>query len=386
MAFLSRPQSLVLVAASVIAWLVWGRRGTRAWQGVAALTLLPIAALVLHTLWTSSVGEPFLREFSRSSVLNRIPRDIAGLAGQTVVMASFYIGFFVLPLAPLILSGWSQLRSPTHQKMAIGVGTALLVVGIASTFQGNGPFDGHTWITPSGLGAVDRSHLGHRPLLIPFAGWALLGFLFLTVTYLLFVTVLRPRRRLPMTQRAFVLIGIAGFSSAVFLSSLALQQRVFDRYWLPVIPLLLALAASQARATRLRISIVSVLVLATAVFSTVGTFDSFNTYQAVVDFADDSITSGIDPLAFDGGAAWSALTFGLSDDTPLYIQERGGPFWMQFYAIESYPEYGVALEALDGYEILEQREYRSVLHHQVTYVYLVRRERGLLYFFRVEDF
>ena len=138
--------------------------------------------------------------------------------------------------------------------------------------------------------------------------------------------------------------------------------------------------------TRTRKLIAGLMIVAMGTFSVMATIDSFVAYEAVLEYAEDTLADGVDPQNFDGGAPWSALEFGLTDDTPLYIQERGGPFWMQFYAVTSYPSIGVALEPLDGYRVLDMREYDSLLHLQPVFLYIIEPEPGLPYFFRVEDF
>lgn len=388
LAFLSRPQSLIVLLAAIAAWTIWSSTSRARWQGILAMAWIPVLTFLAHTMWTSKVGEPLLRQMSRESAFGgRQFEDIAALGGQTLVMAAFYMGFFVFPLLPLIWPTRLEWKLNFASRVGLAATTGLITLGLASLVQGQGPFSGHTWVTHSGLGAVDRMHLGHRPSLLPIEVWVLVGLTFLLATAALISSSRIKAQSWPRALRGLVALLSVGFVLAVFASSIALQQRVFDRYWLPAIPLLLAVASSAPRkVTHLKMLASGILVSVTAAVSIIGTIDSFNTYQAVLDFADEAVSEQFDLLEFDGGASWSALTFGLTDDTRKYIDARGGPFWLRFYAINSSPTAGVALETLEDYRVLAKREYVSFLHYRPTYLYILGRDPGEPYFLRVEDF
>ncbi len=383
--FLSRPQVLVVLVAIVLTLMFRRQRHSNWWYGLAAVSVVPLVTVVLHGFWTAHVGEPVLRQFSRESLLLRRPIDIAALASQVVVMSGFYIGLFVLPMFPTLMPGRKSVKRLAADRLALVATVGILATGLILAFQGKLPFEGHTWVTPNGIGAVDRSLLGHRPLLLPPWAWSAAGFVLLSATVALVVRVRSRGASAKSSQGFFLATTVFGFVVAAFISSVALQSRVFDRYWLPVVPLVLAVAASVGLASKRSALLSGAIAGWLGLVSVIGTLDAFSAYQASIDYADEIVADGFDPLSFDGGVAWSALRYGLTDDTPYYIQEKGGPFWLQFYAVESFPVRGLALEPLEGYAILETREYKSILHLSPTFLYVVQPV-GIPFYYRVEDF
>ena len=153
-----------------------------------------------------------------------------------------------------------------------------------------------------------------------------------------------------------------------------------------MLPIAVALAVASARISRNRLVLSTVLVGLLAIFAVVGTRDAFVAHEAAFEFAQESVASGIDPLAFDGGAAWSANQFGVFEESLAPIEERPGPFWVKFYAVNTDPSFGIALERLPGYEILDRVEYESLLLREPTYLYLIHRDASDGYFMRTSDF
>lgn len=382
-AFLSRPQALVMMAAAVVAWFIWGP-STRRWSGIAALAFVPGLVFALHGIWINSSGEPFVRSMSRQGALDRTFGDVVGLGAQSLVGFFIYVGLFVIPLVPLLAGA---VRSPKGRRVNLFLSVGLVSLGISMLLNGQGPFDRQEWITNSGLGAVDRSFLGSRPDLMP--AWAL-GLLTLVMLggAFLFLTHLQngeSRQNIRLSRR-FVLLCVAGFTLAAFASALALQGRVFDRYWLPMLPLVIALAVGAGTNSRKRLAASVALVAVLGLVSVIGSRDAFSTYRQVNAFADAAVVSGVDPLALDGGASWSAAKFGLNDEHPAETLKRIGPYWLKFYAVNSRPEFAVALEPLAGYTVVARRPYDSSLHTEPTFAYLIQRDPELGFYVRSDDF
>lgn len=381
---LSRQQVVIVPIAALIA--IWLRRWNEGrWRITALVAIAPLSAFALHALWTSAAGQPFIRHLSLQSAMSRGTTDIAVLSAQTLTMAPIYIGLFALPFLPLLVPCRQELGQPPR-KTTVALGAGLLTLGAAILFQQRGPFHLQTWLARTGVGGVDRSHLGARPDQLNLPLWGVVTF-FLLLTFLaLFVRLRVPKDKPQRSLIMFLILSVCGFLAAAFASSLALQGLVFDRYLLPLLPFVIALAAAGLVDTTRRFLTATALTALLGLYSMVGVYDAFVAYREVTEMAKDVIASGVDPLEFDGGASWSAATFGLVDDEPVHVRSRRGPYWVKFYAVETDPKLGIALAPLEGYEVLDKREYTSLLHTADTFLYLIRPEPGFPYFQRVEDF
>lgn len=385
LAFLSRPQALVIPVAAALV-LLFRSKYRRDAIDLLAIGGLPTAIVVAHALWTARVGEPFIRGLSAQFFSERVIADAAPFAGRLLLMASVYIGLIALPLLPLLgarQAVWLPRRRFPIMALAFGLATLYL----AMLLTGYDPTARQGWMTSHGLGAVDRSHLGARPELWP--GWvqAALGLLCIISTYVWTVDAAEsPAKRL-QRPRNFVLFVAAAIVASSVVAAMTFHGEIFDRYWLPLVPLILAVAACRAGLSVRRVAISTILLAVIGSFGILGTRDALVAYEEGVKFAEDSVqVLGLSPLQFDGGAAWSAMNFGVADDGPEHILERHGPFWVKFYAVETRPEYGVALEPLDGYEVLGSREFPSILHLAPTRVVLIRGNPDIGYFIDADDF
>ncbi len=387
LAYLSRPQSLLLVGVGFVSWLIWGPKGRDRWIGVAILAFPTAIAVVAHGRWVARVGEPFIREFSRQDALSRSATEHAVLLSQALILAFVYLGIFVLPMLSFLWPKKGEMRALIQRPILVATAVGLIILFGANTWGGEGFIADKTWLNDYGVGGVDRSHLGHRPPLLAPVGLALAAALTFGTSYLFLGTF---AMRLPRAERdapvKFVILMTAGFWFGTYLSSLAVHGHIVDRYWLPVLPLVLALAARTGFASSIRTLVAAGIVSLVAVFSVIAVVDAFVADRAVVEFAEELTGEGMDPLTLDAGATWSAITFGLSDRSLETFLKTRGPYWVKFYAQELRPEYAVALEPIAGYEVLERREYPSLLHHGPTYLYLVRRDPDLGFYVRPDDF
>lgn len=384
-AFLSRPQALVIPLAAALTLIFRSENRSKA-VDFLALGALPAAVFVAHAVWTARVGAPFIRELSMHSLVERGMEDAGPFAGKLLLMASIYIGLIALPVLPLLRTravGLSSRRPLLILTLRLGLASLYAVMLIS----GYDPTDRQTWMLPNGLGAVERSHLGERPELWP--GWfqGLLGLLAVFSTYVWAVNALGEWRMRNSTLRVFVFLSGGGLMVGALVAAMTFQSDIFDRYWLPLIPLIFAVAAASAYRSVWRMALSAFLISAIGIFGVLGTHDALTAHDAVAQFAEESVRElGISPLEFEGGAAWSAMTFGIADDGPQHLLGRPGPFWVKFYAVATSPEYGVALEPLEGYEIIASREFPSVLHLAPTTVYLIRGDPDSGYFRDADDF
>jgi len=382
--FLSRPQMLMVPAVALFAWLRWGDRHRR-FVGALLLVLPTVLVVIGHTLWITDVGEPFIRSLSRRDLFDRSVGNMLKVGAETALSAGIYVGLSVLPLTPLLPLRWRSLFEGDTRRMAIYLAAGFLAMGVALSAAGIGPFDLQAWVSHSGLGGVDRSHLGSRPEL-PFFALVVITFLLYFTTYRLAMRVTQKWKSSPNPLGLkFILVLAAGFVAAVSISSLPLHAHVLDRYWLPLVPLSTAIGVSFAATHRLRASLAWIITIALAALSFVGTYDSFVAYREVNEYAKELIDEGVDPLSLDAGASWAGAYFGPQDEDPIKGIRRLGPYWVRFYAVDSNPTQGIALSAVAGYEIIERRSYESWLHPGTQYLYLVRSRPGQPFYLDPND-
>lgn len=382
-AFLSRPQALVITIATVVIWLVKGPREERVFGAVAALSI-PVVTYAAHSMWTAGTGEPHVRSLYSELVASLDLHALLVFGSQSLVEGSLFLGLFTLPFLPLTAPRAMRAISRAP-RLAVVVGTALAVIAIGGSISRTGPLHGHSWVTGTGFLAVDRSFLGSRAALPEWGTFALMVCFAASVSALVLALSDPGARREKNTSISFTALVLVGFIGAAFLSPLVAHGRILDRYWLPILPFALALAVAGSGSTRRRLMVpVAIMALMSAV-TILGSVDGSRAYRAAADFADDVIAEGVDPMTLEAGASWSAATFGLNDDDPDHLS-RLGPFWVKFYAVESEPEFGIILEPLDGYTVLERREYMAILHPGPNYLYFVRRDPDLPFYLRLEDF
>lgn len=371
LAFLSRPQTLILLPAGAIAWFVHAS-GRRRLSGIAVLFSVPVVAIAAHTVWTGSVGEPAVRSITRSLAFAEEASEVAVLAGQVVLLAPTYLGLFIAPVVALVMPRSDEIRTWSGSPWRWGLPFGFVVVWLAVTISGWDPFEYQTWVTPTGLGGVDRSHLGARPLLLPPMGWHVVGLGFVVAALAWGSAVSRwLKAREGDAAATFALLMLLGSILGVFLSSLPLGTRVFDRYWLAVLPFVLALGLSQAVITTKRIIVSTLTVGLMALLSLLGTVDSFTAYAEVAEYADELVARGLPADRLEAGASWTAATYGVAEEEPERVVDGFGPYWTRYFASPGTADLAIALEPLDSFTILETREYRSFLNVEPTFIYLV---------------
>lgn len=383
--FLSRPQALIVPVAGLLAvWLT--RSDSKPWQAATVLLGPPLLTYALHASWISDVGEPLIRSVSRQGLTGRSITEVGAFAAMGLISGIVYTGLFVTPVLPLVVPRFSVLH---RRKPAVLATTALVIpvfFGIVGK-PGLDPLLRQAWLSPTGMGAVDRSHLGQRPPIWGPEIHTVIGAVILIGFVGLVVSAAHRWRCLPNgSVGAFVLLYVGGVVAAATISSMAAFDHIPDRYLLPLLPVAIGVSMAFASVSRQRLALAGFLLMGLAAFSIVGTRDALVAHEAALATSEAAVASGIDPLVFEGGAAWSAIQFGTYEKGIAPILDRPGPWWIKFYAVDTEPELGIALERLDGYEILGRVEYQSLLHIDRTFVYLIRRNPEDGYFIDSADF
>jgi hypothetical protein len=346
---------------------------------------LPLASVIGYLLWSSLVEESAIKSWTWQAMVNRSPMEAAQIFAAGSIEGLQYAGLLLLPLLyPLIRlsrSAGRRLSSP----LTVGAGVGIGVLCVGALFIGLTTMEHQTWVTTTGFLGVDRAHLGQRPLLLGSVAQIVLHF----ATYIIIWLWIRSWTRTPLSGSSvlnrFVLTSLSGTFVGATVASLG-NGAVLDRYWLPLLPLLLAAILPRIQATAKDLWPAWMLVVIIGTITVMGTRDGFVAYQASVEYANELVAEGLTSKdRIDGGASWAAVEFGVAE-IDLNGFPKPGPFWVSFYMPNVRPDYGIALSTLEGYETVGRREYSSWLHVEPTYLYLLYRPNADGFYLRAEDF
>jgi hypothetical protein len=202
------------------------------------------------------------------------------------------------------------------------------------------------------------------------------------------------RDRGPQTV-ALGLLGATGgwFAVALLPQSLPLTIGAYsyDRYFLPMLPLVVAGLLTALRPVRILTPMSWVVVSGMAGFSIAATHDHLAMQRATWELAAEARADGVPLTGIDAGVAWDGyhhyerdraadvkIDLGLLRDLgftgPLVLSERDDvAWWIPYYAPSISSRVVVSGDRLYGYEVVERLEYSSWLHGDPQHVYLLQR-------------
>lgn len=403
LAFLVR-QPGILVVVGVLTYLVAsGRlgRGVEALRTAARVALAPAVIVAAYVIWFRFVhGVP---EGSNQVGFFKAFPD-AGLGGiwelgqRLVVLGAIYVGLFVLPVAVAALWRVPELarRLGTWRWVVLGVivaGVFLLAVGDFAPFDVRRPWSPQ-FFRQAGLGPTDLR--GGRPPVLDDTTRDVILVLGAVSAVVAAIALLRRLR--PLRTPGGAGPGVLG-ATAIWLAlgvlapSLPLRDGSYsyDRYFLPLLPVLVALLLWALRPVRLFTPLAWAVVLLMGGFSVAGTHDHLTYQETTWDVAARAHADGVAYVDIDGGAAWDGyrlyeysygnkVTIDLKELADLGIK---GPillsphdveaWWIPFYAAAVTSEYIVSSEVLAGYDVVRRVPYSSWLHSDFQYIYLLHR-------------
>lgn len=381
LAYLSRQQALVLPLAAALAFAT--SKGSSGWIRGALVGVPTIVTVAMIGLLSTQGEGPVLRSLSIQDVQSRTSSEVAAVAGITFELGVVFFGLFLVPVLPVLVRNMRVDKGRAVGPLLAGVGVGLIIFCANALINSRLALTHHdTWWSITGIGAVDRTYLGKRPALVPMV---ILGVLTVAAFFAAWASIwLASRSRKARQTERFIVLAILGFVGTSFLGGLAWHGAPLDRYWLPILPLALALTLPSLKSSRASFGAATVLTVVMTFVSIVGTRDAIVVTESSLALAEELTPTPIPLNNFDGGGPWMALNFGLPDVDPD-IYPAPGPFWVAFFNPDLDPHYGIALEALEGYEVIERREYSSWLHLQPTYLYVVHRDPALPFYIRIED-
>jgi hypothetical protein len=404
-AFLFRQQG-ALVPASVVAFLLvtgrarLDRAGLRA---VARVTALPVVAVVGYYLWLWFVhGVPeSQRDFTKELGLvwrSGTPRLLVQL---TAVMA-VYCGLFVLPVAAAAtLRLGPLLRSfPRRGWRVAGPLAAVVVVGAAG-FAAAGRLMPYVpqYLSDWGLGPADLQ--GGRPQLT--GRWLLVVLTMASVTAGVVVALALGRRvaegagtgaggaavratgaerdvRVGRAGAGLVVAILVGQALGALPPTFHFQNPVpsailtitLDRYLLPLLPLVLALAVWAVAGMRLPSWPAWAVTAVLAVGSVAGTHDFLVFQRSVWDLAAATNRAGVDNVHLDAGAQWDGVHL-YQDGAEVPDPRSDRTWWINIFAWTDDATYLVSTTPQPGYVQVRRVPYDTWLPPAGQALLLLRR-------------
>lgn len=384
-AFLVRQQGILIPLAVFIWFLIsppeWLRR--HPFKVTAALLGPALLALQEYYFWIWIRGTPatqgdYLDDVFRAGVWGNFTLGV-----QILLVALFYTGMFLLPFT---LAGLRNLpgawrRSSTTARGVILVSLACLLIWTRWYYMQHGErtFPFVPWgsmIHEDGLGVLDT--VGLRT---PFGDhwvWATIAVvcaLSAAVAALLITGRKRepeapPRQGKPYPVTTWLIGMIGAITVGQFIGiippSVHIRQYItFDRYFLPLVPLALALLLWALRGQSLALPISGLVLAAALVVALLGLQDWLAFKQAQWDTATWlTTTQGVPLRELDAGPQWDGIHFyedSLAHPYDKVPRQPKDVWWLWLIAPQIDPVYQITSspQAPDGYVLFAKRHYDS---------------------------
>jgi len=379
-AILIRQLGIVLIVGYVVAALVKeGWQVRRVARGVA-LVALGLAVHFGYQLWLVRTGRvPVATLHSDAHTL--IPTLQLVPKIKALVAALLYTGFFVAPFVALL---WFRPRTAavvSRSTLLIYVASALLLFFALRFVDALLPAAGNVLIR-SGLGPlllVDAYVLALNQPAIPFlarAGWALVSLLAIASILTAGRQLARPVAQLAnsvLRRRAAPQYWELAFFAAIVLSYLSIlillsgKVPIFDRYYLPFLPLVVLMICSAMPEPVTNPLLAGrlapvVLVFLLAAFSVIATHDFFAWSRARWTALRDLIAEGVPPQKIDGGYEFNGW----------YLSHLQPPNDSWSWSVVD-DEYVIASGGLPNYTELRRYSFRHWLFGRPSYVLTLRK-------------
>ncbi len=383
-AILIRQQG-VLIPLSIAAYFLligeirFSRSGLRR---LFEIGFIPALATMGYLAWLRLVnGVPEVQSSFASEIGNAGVRGSARLVGSLTYFEIMYIGFFVLPLTVAMLVHLPSIVRGIHGRawLIAGAWSAVALAGVVyfADTKRRMPYLPQ-FIGSGGLGPPDvrgsRPRLFEQPWFDVFTAVSLISTILLA---LVIASALSSRSPEFKRGPGLIVALLAGQVAGVIPPSFHYLNRgdSLDRYLLPLMPLMLALAAWALNDFKIVAPIGWAVAVAFSLFAIVGTRDYLTYLDAVWNAADYAIDAGARPDQIDAGAGWDGYhlyTYGVDQGITRAVT-RDGPWWTFFYGKATDSSYVVSGRLLPGYVPVATFPYSSLLQDDPTQLYLLRR-------------
>lgn len=372
-AILSRQLAMALPVGFAIACLFRDAR-PRQWAKAMIPPLLGIGCFVAFHQWMTRSGTlPAATDEQATWLLQSLLRpETVSVFFRNSYVALVYLGWFLLPLTWVIARRWPRAQARSLRKTVVGSGLAIALLSLLSRTR-NGSQSvmmptADNLLVPSGLGPTllrDQYllRLDNIPplpdlLWMTVTALGLLGATLLLALLWAGTAGLLRRRCAGGLDAADAIAAFLLSASAVYLFPL-LVTAFFDRYLLPVLPLLAVGLACACRADHTPIPttrqhlLPAIMVAAFAVFSIVGSHDYMAWNRLRWQVLDQLMQQHqLTPDDIDGGFEFN----GYHRYDPAYVAVPGKSNWWV-----TRDDWMIAYGPLAGFDIVEQHTYSSWL-------------------------
>lgn len=398
LAFLVRQQGILIPLAAFAWFLVTPPRWFRArpYRASAALLGPCLLAVQEYYLWIWSRGMPATQGDYFSDIRRAGWSGTLDLSIKIAIVGLFFVGLFILPITIGSLAelpvAWR--RASNTWRGGIMVGFACLILWTRWYYvEHNGrSFPFIPWggmIHEDGLGVLDS--VGVRPFFFTNTIWLALGILCALSAAAGAVLIAGGERgvapaatgRTPSTSWLAGLVGAFGvgqFLGVIPPSLHIIQFITFDRYFIPLLPLAVALVLWSLRGFTFVPGIALAVLVLLGVVNLLGVQDWFAFKQVQWETAAWLVNDqGIAANIVDGGPQWDGLHFyeySLSHPYDRVARQPNDVWWLWLIAPNIDPVYVVAASPTPppNYTLYAKRPYHSwVRSKAVSYVYVWRR-------------
>ncbi|MFC4606078.1 hypothetical protein [Rhodococcus kronopolitis] len=291
---LAAPAAVLLVAAAA----AWRSRSRRAWAVTVCAGAALGAAIVGFELWRQSYG-------AGDPPVVAVPESLTKVGATVLVQGYFVLALAAAPAVLLVARPWRWGRGA----LLAAAAAAAVAAGAVLHFGRQGFFVGN-YLDPAG--PYWAAGNGRPPAIFPSPVWTLVVALACVSGVLLAGVLVRQFRRVDPVLGTFVALMVLGN-----LASALSGQNLFDRYWLLVLPPLLAMvlaerperpATGSPRPTAARIAgkvPAGAALAGLAAFSTAVTAAGFAYDAARWDAAEAIVATGVPATDVNAGLEWN---------------------------------------------------------------------------------
>jgi 4-amino-4-deoxy-L-arabinose transferase-like glycosyltransferase len=398
LAFLVRHQGIP-IPLGVLTYLVASgrlRRDRPSLRLTLQVLLVPAVTAAVYLLWFRFIhGMPENSAQSRyfDAWLDAGFSDITGLIRRVFFIEVMFLGLFALPFGLAAVPRLPSIVRSTTRSAWLAFGAIIAAAAAAAATFGptlRMPYVPQ-FLSTSGLGPGRDLHGGRLPT-VGTNGQTLVTVACAIAAFVLILALCRrlPLLKSPANAAAGVVLGLLLWQAiGVVAVSMELHNTSisYDRYFLPLLPLVVCAGLWALRDVGLNLPIAVVVTACLAVFSVAATHD-FLEYQGttwrVARAANDA---GVPYDRLDGGAAWDGhhlYEFSYENEIkptlpknlgpgPLLLSPHDvSPWWLFFYAPAVQIDYVISAEPLTSFTVLRRVEYSSWLQDDPTYIYLLR--------------
>jgi hypothetical protein len=335
----SERQTVWVAPLVLLPFLIWCHRRNRVvrWQAVLALAISVLALVIIVSQFKP--GYPAV--------------DLTGAQMVNLIRSEFFRAVFkivcvlltaaLLSLPALLCAPQLVRRIPRRSVVALVAFCCVTVAILAKGTSGIAPFLG-TVLTPYGIQFPGVDGLGYKPVLLTRpVQYGLTGLLlFALACWLTLLIGKQFRNPLPGPRAAIFALFTAAYLPLLFPG--ALTALIYDRYALPLLPLLLIVVLLLVQQVTVRVSITAWVCLCLfAGYAIVTTHDYAATLAARTRAANELAARNVPlnnisvGLEHDG---WMQLTLaGTVRPLRLTDDRRNVPFWFWYFAPDLHPAY-----------------------------------------------